>query len=91
MPHLQSWEGGEVDPVLQVILDVLALLVLALDALAEEDHGAPGAPQRLVRRRRHHVRVVKGRWHHACSTWALTSALCPSLIQALSTAPLHSP
>ena len=66
-PHLQSGEDGEVDAVLQVVHDVLALLVLALDSLAEEDHGTSRAPQRLVRRGRHHVRVVEGRRHHACS------------------------
>jgi len=59
-PHLQSGEDREVDPVLQVVHDVLALLVLTLHALAEEDHGAPGAAQRLVCRGGHHVRVVEG-------------------------------
>lgn len=53
--RLQSGEDGEVDAVLQVVHNVLALLVLALDALAEEDHGSAGPTQRLVRCGGHHV------------------------------------
>ena len=57
---LEPGEDGKVDLVLQVVNDVLALLVLALDTLAEEDHGAPGSSEGLVRGGRDDVRVVKG-------------------------------
>ena len=37
---LQAGEDGEIEFLLDVVHDVVALLVLSLDALAVEDHGA---------------------------------------------------
>lgn len=49
---------------------LLALLVLALQALPKEDHGPAGAPQRLVRRGRDDVGVVEGARHNTGSNEA---------------------
>mmetsp|Transcript_21342 Transcript_21342/g.53786 ORF Transcript_21342/g.53786 Transcript_21342/m.53786 type:complete len:436 (+) Transcript_21342:112-1419(+) len=64
---LQAREDGEVDLVLDVVHDGVALLVGALLALAVEDHRAAGAAQRLVRGGGHHVGVVEGRGNQARS------------------------
>ena len=64
--YLQAWKDGCVDLLVQVIHDVVALLVLLAHALAVEDHGTPGASQRLVCGCGDHICILKGRWHNSC-------------------------
>lgn len=66
LPDLQAREDREVDLVLHVVHDLLALLVGAAHALAVEDHGTTRAPEGLVGRCSHDICIVEGRWHHTC-------------------------
>mmetsp|Transcript_95753 Transcript_95753/g.154420 ORF Transcript_95753/g.154420 Transcript_95753/m.154420 type:complete len:271 (-) Transcript_95753:764-1576(-) len=65
---LQARENSLVDFVLVVVHDIVALLVGALETPTEEDQGAAGATQRLVRGCRDDVSILEGRYRHHASS-----------------------
>ena len=60
-----SREDGRVDRTLEVVHNLVALLVRAPHALAEEDHGTSRSTQTLVGSGRHDVRVFERRGNNA--------------------------
>jgi hypothetical protein len=62
---LVAREDGEVDLVLQVVVDWVALLVVLAHALSEEDDGASGSAEGLVGGGGDNVRIFKRRWGNA--------------------------
>mmetsp|Transcript_9452 Transcript_9452/g.16238 ORF Transcript_9452/g.16238 Transcript_9452/m.16238 type:complete len:262 (+) Transcript_9452:77-862(+) len=64
-PALESGEDREVDLVLNVVHDLVALLVYVAHALPEEDHGTARPAQRLVSGGGDDIGMLEGRRHEA--------------------------
>ncbi len=67
---LAAREDGEVDLVLQIVVNLLALLILRAETLSVEDHSTTRATERLVGGGSDNVRVFESRGNHASSNQA---------------------